>query len=152
MATVVRWNPLRELAAMQTAMDRIFDESWRDARPSFYGNTLPIDAYESDDTFTIVANIPGVNHDNLNINVHDGVLTIAVEIPQPEYDEGVKALMQERFYGNLSRRFNLPHEIDVEAVEASYDGGVLTLTLPKAEAAKPRQISVKVNHQLDSGS
>ncbi len=151
MSTVIRWNPLRELAAMQSAMDRIFDESWHDARPNFYGNTLPIDVLENDDVFTIIANIPGVNPDNLNINVHDGVLSIAVEIPQPEYGEGVKALMQERFYGSLARRFNLSHEVDVEAVEASYDEGVLTLTLPKAEVAKPRQITIKANHRLESG-
>lgn len=140
--TVIRWNPFRELASMQSAMDRIFDETWRDSNTRWTGNNLPIDVYETDDVYTVVANVPGMNPDDINVTLHDGVLSIEFEIQNPEVDENTRVHMQERFTGKLTRRFTLGQNVDVNAVEASYDNGVLTLTIPKSEAAKPRQIPV----------
>lgn len=145
--TVIRWNPFRELMAMQNAMDRIFEDGWQDVRTTL-GNNLPIDAYENDDAYMIVADVPGIPADAINVNLHDGTLTIQVEIDAPEADENRRILLQERFFGKLTRRFNLPQRVDVDKVEAAYDNGVLTLTLPKAEEARPRQISIKSNGGL----
>ncbi len=151
MSTIVRWNPFRELAAMQSAMDRIFDESWRDGRPYWNENNLPIDVHETADNYTIVANIPGANPDDININFHDGVLNIGFEINHQENSEDNRVLVQERVYGKFSRSVRVGQNIKADAVEANYNNGVLTLTLPKAEEAKPRQISVKSLSTLPEG-
>lgn len=151
MSTIVRWNPFRELAAMQSAMDRIFDESWRDARPYWNENNLPIDVHETADNYTIVANIPGANPDDIDINLHDGVLNIGFEINREESSEESRVLVQERVHGKFSRSVRLGQNIKADAVEANYNNGVLTLTLPKAEEAKPRQISVKSANTLTDG-
>ena len=147
MTTVIRWNPFRELAAMQSAMDRMFDDAWRTN-----GYNLPIDVHETEDNYLIVADIPGVNPDNININLHDNVLTIGIEVPAAEINEDTRVLLNERFTGNLTRRFTLPQTINEDAVEANYDAGVLTLTLPKAEEVKPRQIRVKNRELLQSSN
>jgi HSP20 family protein len=152
MSTIIRWNPIRELAAMQSAMDRIFDESWRDVRPAFEGNSLPIDAHESDRAYTIVANLPGVTAEEIDINLHENVLTIGVEVNREEREEGERTLVEERFYGKLSRSFRLPQPVDSDNVEASYNNGVLTLTLPKTEEAQPRRIAVKTHDMLKSNN
>ncbi|MFW5691162.1 MAG: Hsp20/alpha crystallin family protein [Chloroflexota bacterium] len=147
---ITRWNPFRELAAMQSAMDRIFEDTWRDLRPGMLDSNMPIDVHETDEAYTVVADLPGVTSDQINVNIHDGVLTIAVEIAQPEVDENTRVLAQERFFGKLTRRFSLPHKVDTDNVEATYDNGVLTLTLPKAPEAQPRKISIKAGNLLKS--
>ncbi len=141
--TIVRWNPLREIAAMQNVMDRLVDEAWQDFRPFNGGSTLPLDIHEDENNYTIVANIPGLTSDDININLHENALTIDVEIAQPEVAEGTRVLVQERFYGRLTRRFSLAQPVNVESVAADYSNGVLTLTLPKTAEAKPRQIPVR---------
>lgn len=146
--TVIRWNPFRELAAMQSAMDRIFDDTWRDARPALMGNNLSLDVHETDSQYTIVANLPGVNADDISINLHDGTLSISVEIPQPTVDENTRIVLQERFFGKLSRRVSLPQPVDADNVEATYNEGVLTLALPKTAEAKPRAIPVRTTYMI----
>jgi HSP20 family protein len=148
---VIRWNPFRELAAMQSAMDRIFDETWRENN-NWNGNTLPIDVHENDDSYTVVANVPGVNPDDINITFHDGVLSISLEVAQDDVKEGTRVHVQERFYGNLTRRFSLGQNVTMDDVEANYDNGVLTLVLPKAEEAKPRQIRVNNRKMLNGNN
>lgn len=150
--TVIRWNPFRELAAMQSAMDRLFDETWRDMRPDTLAGSLAIDVHETDDAYTVIADVPGVPADQIHVNLHDDVLSIGYEIAAPELAEGERALLQERFSGKATRRFSLPQKVDADKVEAAYQDGVLTLTLPKAAEAKPRQISVKRGGLLKSSN
>jgi HSP20 family protein len=144
MNTVIRWNPLREMAAMQSAMDRIFEETWRNAQPTTNGRGwIPLDVYETDTHYTIAANLPGFNPENIDVTLHDGTLTISGEIPQPQVDDNVRVLLQERFFGKFSRSVNLPLAVNAEGVESNYANGVLTLTLPKAEEVQPRRIPIK---------
>lgn len=155
MATIVRWNPVREFAAMQDVMDRIFEENRRGNRN---GNTvnasgvntrsLALDVRENENTYTVVTVLPGINPDNIDVHLHDNVLTISAEIAKPDVEENTRVLLSERMYGKFSRSINLPNEVDGDNVEAAYDNGVLTLTLPKVEEAQPRQIPVRVNNQL----
>jgi len=146
--TVIRWNPFRELASMQSAMDRMFNEAWEGSRYNFAGGNLLIDAYETDNAYTFVASVPGVSPEHININVHEGVLNIEVNVPEPEVDDKTRVLMQERFFGTLTRQFTIPKSINSDAVEASYDSGVLTLTLPKSPEAQPRTIPVRTPNLL----
>ena len=140
MTTVVRWNPVREMVAMQSALDQLFDNGWRGTRVDV--GTLPLDVHESDQNYTISAAIPGVNADAVNLSFHDGVLTIAGEVPQATH-ENSRALMLERNYGKFQRSIRLPQTVDASAIDANIENGVLTLTLPKTPEAQPRQIPVK---------
>lgn len=152
MATIYRWNPVRDLAAMQDAMDRIFEENRRTARNGNGVNTrsLALDVLENENAYTVMTVLPGINPDNIDVRLHENVLTISAELAKPEVEENTRVLLNERLYGKFSRSINLPNEVDGDAVEAAYDNGVLTLTLPKVEEAQPRQIPVRVNNQIAS--
>ncbi len=143
MATIVRWNPFREMAAMQSAMDRIFEDTWRGLQPTLTQGTLALDIHESDAAYTVTAALPGVNHDQIHVTMRNDVLTISAEVPQPTAAENSRVLLQERTYGKFSRSVTLPEAVDSNAVEATYENGVLTLTLPKVPEAQPRTIPVK---------
>ncbi len=148
MASLIRWNPVRELAAMQNAMDRLMDESWRG-----YGNALEnmgdlrltLDVHEAQDHYTVITSLPGIPADKLNISVQDDTLTISGEIPAIAPAEGTRALVTERVSGRFSRVVRLPQPVQADAVEATLDNGVLTLTLPKRPELQPRTVSVKIN-------
>ncbi len=148
MANIVRWNPVREMDAMQNAMDRLFDETWRNWQP-FYSaesgaNALALDVHENDNSYVVTTALPGVQPENVNIKLHNDLLTIEGEIPQ-QTTENARSLMQERFYGRFSRTIRLPQPVNRDAVEAVFENGVLTLTLPKSPEAQPKTIPVKVN-------
>jgi HSP20 family protein len=147
MSTLIRWNPVREMAAMQSAMDRLFDETWRGARPTVAGNAMALDVYETDAAYTVYAALPGVNSDQINISYQDDVLTISGEVEQPKFNEGdnTRVLVFERSYGKFSRSIRLAQALDADKVEANYENGVLMLTLPKTPEAQPRLIPVKSN-------
>jgi HSP20 family protein len=144
MSTVIRWNPIREMAAMQSAMDRLFDETWRNSTQA--QNTIVLDVHENSNAYTVFANIPGVDPEAIDINLHDGVLTISAHVPQAEVEEEARVLLNERTTGQFSRRLTLPREVDADNIDATYDNGVLTLVVPKSPEAQPRQIPVKVAH------
>jgi HSP20 family protein len=144
---IARWNPIREMAAMQNAMDRLFDETWRSTRPGYSGSTLALDMTDNGDSYSITADIPGVQADNINVNVHDGVLTISAELQEPQFEEDVRVLLQERPYGQFARSINLPQPVDTEKIDATYEEGVLTLTIPKVPEVQPRTITVKAGRK-----
>lgn len=156
---ITRWNPIREFNAMQSFMDRLIEETARPLRgivESYEGVTgsLPLDVVEEGNGYTVTTSLPGVNADDIKINMHDDLLTIEAEIPaktteKTEDKNGRKVLMQERAWGKFSRSIRLPQTVKSDAVEASFENGVLTLTLPKADHVLPRTIPVK---SLNSGS
>lgn len=146
MTTVVRWNPVREMAAVQGAFDRLFEENRRNGR---YVSSLALDVHETDQAYVVHAVVPGINADAVNISLHDGVLTISGEVPQFTL-ENSKALLIERTYGKFQRSIRLPQEVDANAVEAQIENGVLTLTLPKTPEAQPRVIPVKAANSFSN--
>lgn len=148
MNNATRWNPFREIAEMQRQLDRVFDDVWSESDGRLAANWMPIDVLETESAYRVIADLPGLNVEDINVNFHDGVLTISGEVHDTQHDDGVNVLVRERTFGKFSRRVNLPMPIDVEAIDASYDNGVLTLALPKAESAKPRQIEVKSQNLL----
>ncbi len=154
MSTIIRWNPIRELNAMQSAMDRLFNENWNALRSNWEGAArevayaLPLDVHENDRAYTVVTELAGVNPDHIQVKMQEGVLTIEAELPQPEVKEGgARVLLQERRFGKFSRSVRLPLPVDVAKIEAAYADGILTLTLPKAEEAQPRVIQVKAGRK-----
>jgi HSP20 family protein len=155
MATIVRWNPVRDTHTMQNAMDRFFNDTWRGnwrnwnqlaEESQVEAHLLALDVYENDSEFTVVTSLPGVKADAIDVKFHDGFLTIEAEMPEYTIDEeDTHTHLRERAYGKFSRRLRLRQPVNIGEVEATYTDGVLTLALPKAEEAKPRMIPVKVN-------
>jgi HSP20 family protein len=149
MSTLVRWAPARDIAHMQRAMDRMFDETWRSLQART-ASALPVDVYETDTAYTIVASLPGVNADALSIALHDGVLTISGELQPVPLPENATALVVERSVGKFSRSLRLPEAVEATQVEAVLNDGVLTLMLPKTREGQPRLIPVR--HSATEGS
>lgn len=153
MSSITRWNPVREFNAMQNFMDRLIEETARPLRgmvESYEGVTgsLALDVVEEDKSYTVTTSLPGVKAEDIKVNMHDDLLTIEAEIPaktteKTETTNGRKVLMQERAWGKFSRSIRLPQTVKSDSVEAAFDNGVLTLTLPKADNVLPRSIPVK---------
>ena len=128
--------------------DRVFDNSWNDS--DFVKNSeagrrtwLPaIDIYENDDAFVATADLPGLKKDDIDISIEDNVLTVSGERKFEKSDDGGTFRRVERSYGTFRRSFALPRGIDSTKVEAKFEDGVLSLTLPKSELAKSRKITV----------
>jgi HSP20 family protein len=119
---------------------------WRPLDEVIAGDfALALDVTENDAAFIIVTSLPGVNADDIHLNLHDGILTIAAEMRQETNESTGKVLMQERRYGKFSRSIRFPVMVNGEGIEADYNNGVLTVTVPKAAEAQPRRITVKKN-------
>ncbi len=109
------------------------------------GVGLALDVEESQEAYIVRANLPGVSLDDISVNIHEDVLTIAGETASEDRSEDSRLLIRERRSGKFSRSLRFPTVVNGEAVEASFDDGVLSITLPKAEHVKPRQIPVTVS-------
>jgi HSP20 family protein len=102
--------------------------------------SLPLDIWADDNAFVIQAYVPGVNPENVEITMENEELTIRGRFPQAT--ENVKFTKRELFHGEFARRLHISVPVNVEGIAAEYENGVLTLTLPKAEEVKPKQIKV----------
>ena len=147
MSTLTRWEPFRELQAMREMMDRLADEPFF-AAPQLWrqgGNNFPLalDVIEDDNHYTVKASLPGINPEDVEITLTDNVLTIKGEIKQESDDQQKNYHVRERRYGSFMRSITLPVTVNSEQVEATHENGVLTLTLPKTEAVKPKRIAVR---------
>ncbi len=143
MSTIIRWNPFREMVALQSAMDRMFDETWRNMGGTTNANILALDVVDVDNAYSITANLPGVSADHINVSLHEGTLTISAEINPQEVSNEHRVLLQERTYGKFTRSINLPQPVNIEDAQADFNEGVLTLTLPKTPEVQPRQIPIR---------
>lgn len=129
---------------------RLVDDLLNDARPWLTGGSeardfgLALDVEETPQAYTVRANLPGINQDDISVNIHEDVLTISGEsIAENRAEEG-KTLIRERRFGKFSRSLRFPAVVNGDAVEANFENGVLNITLPKADHVQPRQIPVKV--------
>lgn len=152
MSIVIRRNPIREMASFQSALDRFFDDAWRGAELDERSNMLAVDLHESNDAYILMSNVPGVNSEDIEITLHDGVLNISCDLPKVEPDEGIRVHVNERPFGSYTRSLRLPKAVDAEHVEAAYENGVLTLTMPKTPDAQPRNIPIKTRKVLTEGN
>ena len=104
-----------------------------------------LDVHEDKDSFTIRAELPGLKREDIDVSLQDGALVISGERKEEKVSEGTEVHRRERFYGKFQRALTLPTPVAADKVKAAYKDGVLTVTLPKAEEAKPKQIDVSVN-------
>ena len=139
--TLVRWNPVRELASMEIdRLNRMFED--------FYGagrGWLPaVDIFETKDhEFVIKAELPDMKREQIAVTFENSVLTLSGE-RKTEFDDRSGALHRsERSYGTFTRSFTLPASVDGDRISAAYKDGVLTVRIPQREEAKPKQIEVK---------
>jgi HSP20 family protein len=105
--------------------------------------TPPVDIFEQADHIRILTELPGVKPDNVKLSVEGNVLTLSGTKEQESEERTERVHRYERTYGTFERTFTLPATIDASGIKATYDNGVLTVTLPKVEKAKPRQIQVE---------
>jgi len=104
-----------------------------------------MDLYDDKDNLYLKAELPGMNKDDISIAIHEGVLTVSGERREDDHLAKAEVYRSERFIGRFQRTFTLPTKVSADKVKAAYKDGVLTVTLPKAEEAKPKQIQVVVN-------
>jgi HSP20 family protein len=153
MATVTRWNPVREMITLRDAMDQLFNDNFLRSREFRNGQAawaLPIDAYSNEDAIVIQADVPGLKPEELEVTLEGDTVTIRGEIKGRT--ENQSYLLRERFAGKFERVLTVSTPIDATRVEATFEDGVLTLTLPKAEAVKPKQIQVKASKSLNANN
>ncbi len=122
-----------------------FRPAWAAEEPVREGLVPRLDVKEREHEFVVLAEMPGVKRDGIEITVEDGVLTLSGEIAELVEAEGERLLRRERARGRYVRSLRLGKEINEKQVKASYRDGILEISLPKAEEAKPRKISVDVN-------
>lgn len=154
--SLIRWNPTRELAPwttdlwnMQREINRLFDNFFRGGvqdegtfGPSYW--TPAVDIAEHDNEYVVKVELPGVSKDDVKITIESNVLTIRGEKKQDRETKNDNYHRVERMYGSFQRSFTLPSTVRNDKIDAVYKDGILTITLPKAEEAKPKQIEVKV--------
>jgi HSP20 family protein len=143
---LARWDPLKEMVTLREAMDRLLAESF--VRP---GSAFPVmgmeepavDMYQTKDDIVVKAALPGLAPDDIDISVTGDMLTIKGEFKDEEQVEEGNYLRKERRSGQFVRELSLPTLVNSEKAKAEFEHGVLTLRLPKAEAAKPKSITIK---------
>jgi HSP20 family protein len=132
------------MMTLRNAVNRLFDASMTpldSTRPLAWG--LPLDVIENEDAYLVKANLPGIQPDDIEITFTDNVLTIKGEMKSEDEVKEARYHMRERRYGAFSRSITLGDRVNGEKIQASYDSGVLTLSLPKAEEARPKRIEIK---------
>ncbi len=141
---ILKWDPFKELEALQERIDKLFEESMRGRELAPAAWTPAVDIYETDDAIILEAELPGMNEKDIEVKIEDNVLTIRGERKFEEERKEENYYRMERFYGTFQRSFTLPPNVDTEKVKAEYKKGILKVTLPKKEQAKPKQIKIEV--------
>jgi HSP20 family protein len=137
---ILRWDPFREMTSLQTQVSRLADSMWSGRQESW----LPaVDVLDTADAVVLKAELPGLKVDDIQIEVDDNVLTLKGERTFTETLDEERYYRVERRYGTFQRSLALPQGVKPDEIRATYEDGVLEVTVPKAEAEKPRRIEVK---------
>ena len=146
MRLVTRWQPAHGLTSLQDQVNRVFhdafDRTGEDASLSAWAPS--VDIYETEHELVVKADLPEIDPKDLDIRVENNILTIQGERKFEKQVNEDKYLRVERSYGSFARSFTLANTVNADAIKAEYQNGVLTLTIPKREEAKPKQIKVNV--------
>jgi HSP20 family protein len=146
-------SPARRITNLRDELDQLFDEVAErflgtpegTRETQFLGGWLPpVDLYEDKDSLTVKAELPGMKKEDIDVALREGFLTISGERKQEAKYEEAGASRSERVLGRFQRTINLPCEVNPEAITATYTEGILTVVMPKAEEAKPKQIPISV--------
>jgi len=139
--------PVRESLSLRDAMDRLFEQSivrpLAGAALTDNVSALALDVLEKDEDVTVRASIPGVDPEAIDISITGDILSIKGETREEKEQARGNYHLRERRYGAFQRAIRLPERVDADAAEAEFENGVLTLTLPKVEEAKPKKVEVQ---------
>jgi HSP20 family protein len=143
MADLVRWDPFQEMTSLRDAMNQLLAESF--VRPSSRAGAFqpPVDLYETENEYVVKLAAPGLKPDNFEITMQQNMLTIQGRTQQEEKQEDARYHVREQRFGEFLRTVQFPSQVDADKIQASLSNGILTIQVPKAEAAKPRRITVK---------
>ncbi len=143
---IMRWDPFREMISLREAMDRLFEESFvRPPRlwPELGIGQIPVDMYQTANDIVVKASVPGLKPEEVDISITGDTLTIKGEHKEEKETKERDYFYREHRYGAFSRSLTIPVPVKADKAEATFENGVLTITLPKAEEVKPKQIKVK---------
>lgn len=156
--SMTRWDPFRDMMTLREAMANLLEDSFVAPRGAQTGvaSSLAVDLRETPDAFVVTAALPGVKPQDVDISVLGETLRIQAETKdereqrQGDGKENGRWIVRERRHGMVQRVLTLPNQVKADEAEATFEHGVLTLTLPKAEAAKPRAIKVNTQSAIES--
>ncbi|MGB7433836.1 MAG: Hsp20/alpha crystallin family protein [Candidatus Acidiferrum sp.] len=144
--SLTTFHPFRGVTTLQDQINRLFSETFD--RSSDEANLTPwapaVDIFETEQNLVVKADLPDIKPEELDIRVENNILTIRGERKFEKKVDENNYLRVERAYGSFSRSFSLANTVNTEAIQADYQNGVLTLSIPKREEAKPKQIKVRV--------
>ncbi len=148
--SIVRWDPFRDVSALQDRINRIFNESFGRSRDfedevSLYDWRPPVDIYETGEGIVLKIELPGVNKDDVSVEVKDNVLTIKGERLLDPAIKDESYYRKERSFGKFNRSFSLQELIKPDLIKASFKDGVLTVEIPRPEEEKPKQVTVNID-------
>jgi HSP20 family protein len=151
---LVRWEPVRELTSIQNEMNRLFNTFFDTPTTGNGGNGTSVrrwipamDLVETDEHFVLKADLPGLTEADVNVEVEDSVLTISGERTAEHEDKREGYVRVERAFGTFRRSLTLPEGINPDAVQASFENGVLEVRIPKPEERKPRKVAIQVGER-----
>src|SRR6202142_1660335 len=146
MTTIARLEPFRGVSTLQDQVNRLFNAGFANQGDDTALTTWApaVDIYETPNELVVKADLPEVNEKEIDVRVENNLLTIRGERKFEKSVAEENFLRVERTYGSFSRSFSLPNTLNAEAIAAEYKNGVLTVTLPKREETKPRQVKVTV--------
>jgi HSP20 family protein len=150
---LIRWEPTREVDSLQSEVNRLFDGFFGNGSPTPKRRWVPaMDLAETDDQLVLRADLPGLERDDVQIEIKDAVLTISGErrAEHEEKSEGYHRV--ERAFGRFSRSLTLPQGIDADDVAADFDNGVLEVRIPKPEERKPHRVAIGAGADVDASA
>jgi HSP20 family protein len=144
MSDMTRWDPVQDMTTLRDAMNQLLAESFVRPRGWASSSQVPLDLYETENDYVAKLAVPGLKPDNFEITMQQNVLLIKGHT-QAEQQEGIRYHVQEQRFGDFNRTIQFPTPVDAEKIQASLADGILTIHVPKAEAAKPKRITVKAS-------
>jgi HSP20 family protein len=142
--TLVRWDPFQELVSWSNRLNRtLSDPTTARTEDAFGAWAPPVDIFEKDNNLVIRAELPGVDKKDIDVRIENGVLTLHGERKRETTIDEENAYRMERIYGTFTRSFSLPTTVDPTKINALFKDGILELTVPKLETAKPKRIEIR---------
>ena len=144
--SITWWTPTADMRSAHRAMDRLIEQFFGEhpvdngagVTPTYY---LPVDVFESDDAYTLIASVPGFRKDQVEVTFEDGILNIKAKADEARTAPG-RWLRQERPYGTFVRRLEVPAQVETAKISAGFEDGELTITIPKT--AKPQPVRIEI--------
>jgi HSP20 family protein len=141
---VWNWATFDHLTNLRDEINRLFETPMQNGNSDVFNTWAPaLDLYETQDHFVLKAAVPGMKKEDIEVSLHENTVTVSGERKNEKHYDGAETSRQERFFGRFTRSLALPKPVETGKVKASYQNGILTVTLPKMEEAKPRQITIK---------